>query len=225
MHIGLIGGIGPAATVFYYERLVAEFSERDKPLLLTIGHSSAAQLSRNVTAGNTQLQAEEFNRISHQLAAAGADTVVISSMGGHFCAAEFAALSPLPMIHGPDSVAHYLKEQGIRRIGILGTRIVMKTSLYGVLKDLDPVSPSGDDLEQVNDDYIALAVRGSATKVEAERMLSMADKLLRTEKVEAILLGGTDLNLIFDGSQPNLPVIDSAEVHVNAIVKAALESS
>jgi len=224
MHIGLIGGIGPAATVFYYERLVAAFAERDQPLHLTIGNSSAAQLSRNVTAGNTQLQAEEFNRITRQLAAAGADTVVISSMGGHFCAAEFAALSPLPMIHGPDSVAHYLKEQGIRRVGILGTRIVMKTALYGVLDDLDPVSPRGNDLEQVNDDYIALAVRGSATEAESERMLSMADKLLRTERVEALLLGGTDLNLIFDGSQPHLPVIDSAEVHVNAIVKAALGS-
>lgn len=200
---------------------MSAFVERNQPLYLTIGHSSAAQLSRNVTAGNTRQQADEFNRVTGQLAAAGADTVVISSMGGHFCAPEFAEISPLPMINGPDAVARYLKQHGIQRVGILGTRIVMNTALYGVLNELDPVSPTGDDLEQVNADYISLAVRGSATAAETERMLNMADKLLHTNRVEAILLGGTDLNLIFDGSQQNMPIIDSAAVHVDAIVDAA----
>ena len=33
VHIGLIGGIGPAATVAYYTRLVAEFKNRDLSLI------------------------------------------------------------------------------------------------------------------------------------------------------------------------------------------------
>ncbi|PON10327.1 aspartate/glutamate racemase family protein, partial [Candidatus Entotheonella serta] len=41
MHIGLIGGIGPAATVFYYERIVQAFAAAEQPLHLTIGHTSA----------------------------------------------------------------------------------------------------------------------------------------------------------------------------------------
>jgi len=46
---------------------------------------------------------------------AGAEVVAITSMGGHFCAKAFAALSPLPMIRGPDAVAQHLKQQGIPR--------------------------------------------------------------------------------------------------------------
>ena len=105
MHLGLIGGIGPAATVFYYERIVRGFAAAGQPLELTIGHSSAQTLSSNVAAGNTGAQAREFERIARQLAGAGAEAVVITSMGGHFCAEAFAAISPLPLIEGPPAVA------------------------------------------------------------------------------------------------------------------------
>ena len=222
MHLGLIGGIGPAATVFYYERIVQAFAAAEQPLHLTIAHTSALTLSRNVAAGQAAAQAAEFNRVTGQLAAAGAEVVVITSMGGHFCAKEFAAMSPLPMINGPESVADYLIQQGIHRVGVLGTRVVMQTGLYGALSELDPVAPIGNDLTQVNDDYVAVAIAGAATPAQRERLLAAGKKLVRDQGVEAVLLGGTDLNLVYDGSSLDFPVIDSAAVHVDAIVNAAL---
>ena len=225
MHIGLIGGIGPAATVFYYERIVQAFAAAEQPLYLTIAHTSALTLSRNVAAGQVDLQAVEFNRVACQLAAAGAEVVVITSMGGHFCAKEFAALSPLPMINGPDSVADYLKQEGIQRVGVLGTRVVMQTGLYGALSEFDPVAPIGNDLAQVNDDYVAVAIAGAATAGQRERLLAAGERLVREQGAEVVLLGGTDLNLIYDGVELDFRVIDSALVHVDAIVKAALANS
>ena len=200
MHIGLIGGIGPAATVFYYERIVQAFAAADRPLHLTIGHTSAVTLSQNVAAGRAAEQAAEFNRVTHQLVAAGADTVVITSMGGHFCAKEFAELSPLPLIDGPASVANYLSQAGIRRIGVLGTRIVMQTGLYDALRMHDPVAPIGEDQSQVNEDYIAVAIAGRATPAQRARLLAAGDALVRDQGADAVLLGGTDLNLVYDGT-------------------------
>ena len=222
MHIGLIGGIGPAATVFYYERIVQAFAAAEQPLHLTIAHTSAHLLSRNIAAGRVDRQAAEFNRVTGQLAAAGAEVVVITSMGGHFCATEFAALSPLPMINGPDSVAAYLRQEGIQRIGILGTRMVMQTSLYGGLSALETVAPIGNELAQVNDDYVAMAIAGAATPEQRERLLTAGERLVRDQGAEAVLLGGTDLNLVYHGSALDFPVIDSAAVHVDAIVNTAL---
>ncbi len=221
MHIGLIGGIGPAATVFYYERIERAFAAANRPLHLTIGHTSALELSRNVAAGRAHEQAAEFNRVTVQLAAAGADAVVITSMGGHFCAKEFAAQSPLPIINGPASVASYLKQAGIRRIGILGTRIVMQSGLYDALRAHDPVAPIGEALSQVNDDYIAVAIAGSATPDQRERLLAAGDALVRDQGAEAVLLGGTDLNLVYDGAGFDYPVVDSAVAHVDAIIASA----
>lgn len=226
MHIGLIGGIGPAATVFYYERIVAAFDAAQRPLELTIAHTSARTLTANVAAGRAQAQAAEYLRVTKQLAAAGAEAVVITSMGGHFCASEFAALSPLPIINGPAAVATKLKAMGLHRIGILGTRIVMESALYGALRELNPVAPSGDLLQQVNADYVAMAIAGAATAEQRARLLDAGKRLVQEEGASAILLGGTDLNLVYE---PHLdlgfPVIDSAAVHVDAVVAEALRGS
>lgn len=223
MHIGLIGGIGPAATVFYYDRIVRAFDAAQQKLELTIAHSSARMLSANVSAGRAEEQATEYLRVTRQLAAAGATAVAITSMGGHFCVREFAAISPLPIINGPLAVADRLKSLGLRRIGILGTRVVMQTALYGSLRDLDPVAPSGALLQQVNDDYIAIAIAGRANSEQRKRLLDAGARLIQ-DGGSAILLGGTDLNLVFDEAlEPGYPVIDSAAVHVDAIVAAALK--
>ena len=222
MHIGLIGGIGPAATVIYYERIVRAFAAAGATLNLTIGHSSAAILSRNNSQGLTQEQAEEFVRVTKQLAAAGADKVVITSMGGHFCAAEFAALSPLPMINGPDAVARFCAQDGIQRIGILGTRVVMQTALYGALTPFDPVVPQGDELDQVHTDYVTMAVAGAASDEQRQRLLDAGRKLAHEQGAQAVLLGGTDLSLVYGGAALDFRVIDSADVHADAVAAEAL---
>lgn len=222
MHLGLIGGIGPAATVFYYERLVAAFAEADKPLDLTIAHTSARTLSANVAAGRIDAQVEEFLRVGRQLKAAGADRLVITSMGGHFCADAFGAVAPLPLIHGPQAVANTLRQRGARRIGVLGTRVVMETGLYGALADLEPIAPAGDLLAEVNEDYIALAIAGHATPAQRERLLAAGKRLVEEQGAEVVLLGGTDLNLVYTPDVTELPVVDSAVVHVDAIAALAI---
>jgi aspartate racemase len=226
MHIGLIGGIGPAATVFYYDRIVRAYDAAEQKLELTIAHTSARVLSANVNAGRAEEQAAEYLRVTRQLAAAGAHAVAITSMGGHFCVCEFAAISPLPIINGPMAVADRLKALGLQRVGILGTRVVMQTELYGSLRDLDPVVPARALLEQVNDDYVAIAIAGQANSEQRQRLMDAADRLIQKQGASAILLGGTDLNLVFDEAlKLGYPVIDSAAIHVDAIVATALKQS
>ena len=118
MHIGLIGGIGPAATAFYYQRIVRLFAEAKTPLSLTIVHTDIGRLAANVKANNVKAQAEEYRRITEQLAAAGADKVAITSFGGSFCADEFEKVSPLPMMDGPTAMAEHLREAGLQRVGL-----------------------------------------------------------------------------------------------------------
>ncbi|MEM7406215.1 MAG: aspartate/glutamate racemase family protein [Pseudomonadota bacterium] len=224
MHLGLIGGIGPAATVFYYQRLVRAFDKAGQHLELTIAHTSAQTLSGNAATDNVAGQVDEFLRVSRQLAAAGAERLVITSMGGHFCADAFAPLAPLPLLHGPTAVGDFLRANGARRIGVLGTRIVMQTGLYGALADLEPLAPLGGSLMQVNDDYVAIAIAGKAEDAERERLVAAGKALVDEQGAEVVLLGGTDLNLVYSGDELDVPVVDSAAVHVDAIVSAALAS-
>ena len=85
MHIGLIGGIGPAATAHYYRHLVQHHEAAGRRMELTIVHADAHGLAANAEAGDAQAQAAVFVGLTERLKAAGAGAVAISSIGGHYC--------------------------------------------------------------------------------------------------------------------------------------------
>jgi len=102
MHIGLIGGIGPAATDLYYRGLIARMKAAGVPLEATIVHADAPTLLRNFEARDQGAQVEIFVALTERLKRAGADAVVITSTGGHFCVAPFVEVSPLPVLNQID---------------------------------------------------------------------------------------------------------------------------
>lgn len=218
-HIGLIGGIGPAATEFYYRGLIEAAEARDGTLELTIAHANLSAMMVNMAEDGRERQAEQFVHLARRLAAAGAETLVVSSMSGHFCIRELEARSPLPVLNAIPELAAELGRRGLRRVGLLGTRTVMGSRMYGGLEDFDVVLPPQD---AVHDDYIALAVAGVATEPQRERLFAAGRELCREHGAEAVILGGTDLFLAFRGRDPGFPVIDSARVHVDAIARACL---
>jgi aspartate racemase len=215
-HIGLIGGIGPAATEFYYRGLTDRHRAAGTSPELTIVHADVRDLARNLTAGHPDVQAAIYQRLTNRLKAAGADGVAITSMGGHFCVKEFAAISPLPIVNGIPPVDAAIKRQGLTTVGILGTSLVMRTKLYGSIASADVIAPSGDEAAAVAEAYGAMA--GAARVTDGQRQIFFAaGARLRDRGAEAILLGGTDLFLAFDGRDPGFPVIDCAAVHIDAI--------
>ena len=84
MHIGLIGGIGPAATDFYYRRLISTFASKKAALELTIVHADTATLLGNLTRNDAASQVAIYMKLTNRLAAAGAGCVAVTSVAGHF---------------------------------------------------------------------------------------------------------------------------------------------
>jgi aspartate racemase len=221
MHIGLIGGIGPAATEFYYRGLIDRHAAAGTCPELTIAHADVRQMSRNLTSGNAKAQAEIFARLVGRLAAAGAEAAAVTSMGGHFCVAELEAISPLPIINGLPAVADEIRRRGLKTIGIIGTRTVMASGLYGRIAPVRIVLPEGDALDRVHDTYVEMAGIGRVTEAQT-RFFHNAGRALCDRGAEAVLLGGTDLFLAFQGGDAGFPVIDCADIHVEAIYRRSL---
>ena len=99
MHIGLIGGIGPAATDFYHRGLIERHHAANIPLDLTIAYADVRTMSRNLSEQRPDRQAEIFARLVDRLKGAGAEAAAVTSMGGHFCIKELEPISPLPLQH------------------------------------------------------------------------------------------------------------------------------
>ncbi|MEM1361912.1 MAG: aspartate/glutamate racemase family protein [Pseudomonadota bacterium] len=219
MHLGLIGGIGPAATAYYYRGLVRHGGD----IALTISHAQIARLLDNQKSGDVQAQAEIFASHVASLKAAGAQIAAVTSIAGHFCHDALEPLSPLPLLSILDVLNTHFAAEGVTRIGMIGSTVGMETRLFGAITQTEVLVPSPEDLPNVGAAYGALAERGSATPEEAEICLSAGRKLMELG-ADAVLLGGTDLFLVYEGTDPGYPVIDAAALHIAALDRIARQA-
>jgi aspartate racemase len=216
MHIGLIGGIGPAATDFYYRGLVDRHAAAGIPLECTIAHADVREMSRNLQGGQPKKQAGIFAGLIGRLKAAGAQVAAVTSMGGHFCINELLPISPLPLVHGIHAVDAAITRSGLKKIGVLGTPLVMNTRLYGGVSSAELIAPEGEMFDRVGASYMAMAQIGRVTDQQRDVFFKAGDALMK-RGVQAIMLGGTDLFLAFTGKEPPFPLVDCADIHVGAL--------
>ena len=219
MHIGLIGGIGPAATDYYYRSLIKRAANAGKQLNLTIAHADSPTLLANMAKADHAAQCEIYNRLTARLKRAGADFVVITSISGHFCIDRFLAESELPVIDLLSTLRQWLQDHQYQTVGLLGTETVMRTAMHGKLSGIKVLTPQGEALTRVHEAYVELALSGTPTETHREVFFESGAVLTSSAGAQAILLGGTDLNIAFDGHKPPFDIIDCAGIHVDAIAE------
>ncbi len=220
MHIGLIGGIGVAATVVYYQRLSAAVSARGTPLELTIVHADVQELIRNNLADERDAQAEVYAGLIDRLGAAGADCVAITSLGGHFCYDETVTRSSLPLVSAVKPLDTYFASRGFGTVGLLGTRVVMRTKLYGQLSLTSAVALE-NEIDTLGQTYQDMAVAGHCSDQDRTQFLDAGRRMVGDLGADAVVLAGTDLNLAFDGQDPGYTVVDALDVHVDVLARLA----
>jgi len=223
MHIGLIGGIGPGATDFYYRRLISTFARKSAALELTIVHADAPTLVRNLARNDTAAQIAIYTRLTNRLVSAGAECVGVTSIAGHFCIDAFQMVSPLPIVDMISAVNRAIETRGFKLLGILGTRTVMETRFYGRIASAEIIPPSGPDLDHVHEAYVSMATSGVVTEDQRLVFRAASHRLLSDQNAEAILLGGTDLALAFSEETAEFPLVDCAGIHADAIAQLATE--
>ena len=224
MHIGLIGGIGPAATDLYYRGLIARLTKAGRPIELTMVHADASTLLKNFEARDQMAQVEIFLRLTERLKHAGADAVVITSTGGHFCVEPFEKVSPLPVLNQIGLLDDALSAMGMKTVGILGTDTVMATSFYGGLKKVKAVVQDADWIARIHRTYADMAIAGVATDQD-KAVFIQAGRDLIADGAEVVLLGGTDLFMIFEGQDFDFKTLDCADIHLDAIAAWATEAA
>ena len=222
VHIGLIVGIGPAATDYYYRSLIGRMAAAHSDLELTMAHADTPTLLANQAAEDTQGQVAIYDHLTRRLQAAGACCVAVTSIAGHFCIEAFERVSALPVINLLSVVNAGVHARGYHRVGLLGTRGVMESAFYGALSGVEALAPVGESLDQVHEAYVTMASTARCTEEQRQIFVNAGRALVEVQGVEAVLLAGTDLGLAFNGFSPGFAVFDCAEAHVEAIAEAAI---
>jgi aspartate racemase len=205
-NLGLIGGMGPGSTVIYYQELAR--AGAGEMLLI---HADMDYVLTAVAAGNHIALAGYFARLIERLARGGATVAAISAVTPHACIRELEKITPLPLVNIIDATAAEIRARGYRRVALFGTRFVVASRMFGMLDGIEVIVP--DQVDAIHDAYMQ-TVGGSA---EGKQTLT---RIAHELPVDAVVLAGTDLSLVFNESNTDFPHVDCTRVHLRALLEA-----
>jgi aspartate racemase len=220
--LGLVGGLGVGATIHYYQKVAQAHESRSRTPDIVITHAETSRVFEYVEAGDPHGMAEYLNGFLRRLKAAGAEVGVVPAVTPLYCWRELLATSPLPLISMVDSVAAELASRNARRVTVFGTRYVVESGFYGLLEGVEVVRPKLDEVELIHAVYGELLRDGRGSEEQHRKLTTLARTLENRDGVDAILIAGTDLSLLFNEANTEFPHVDCAAVHLEEIVKALL---
>jgi aspartate racemase len=218
--IGLVGGLGVGAAIHFYRELAAAHDRLSRPLSLSMVHAQMSRIFEHASTGDRDGLARYLAEILSQLKASGATVGVIPALTPHLAIDELMAISPLPVVNLIDAVNDELAERQLRRVALMGTRFVVESNMFGKLKGVEVHRPHAEVITVIHETYTQLAREGSVTDEQRGRLVEIGLDLHHDLGVDAILLAGTDLTLLFNERNTPFPYLDCAAAQIRAIMRA-----
>lgn len=226
--LGLIGGMSWESTVPYY-RMINEHVKQQlgglhsaKLFLYSVDFYEIEKLQM---AGDWQQAGEILGNAARSLARAGAEVIVVCTNTMHKVAGDIERIGGLPLLHIADATAEKIKGQGLRKIGLLGTRFTMEQDFYrGRLQEkhqIDVVTPDDADRAIVHCiiyDELCLGIIKEDSREEYRRIIGK----LEQQGVEGIILGCTEITLLVGAEDARVAVFDTTAIHALAAAEFAL---
>jgi len=220
--LGLVGGLGVGATIQYYEKLAKAHEALGRTLDIVIVHAETSRVFEHVQADDRDGLAEYLTAYIRRLKAAGAELIAIPAVTPHFCVRELMAISPLPVFNIFEPLVQELAARAARRVAVFGTRFVMESALFGEVNEVEIVKSRPQEMDYIHNTYVELARTGEGSEDQHRNLTALAHALLKRDGVDAIILAGTDLALLFYETNTDFPYIDCAALHLQEILNELL---
>ncbi|MEL6134584.1 MAG: aspartate/glutamate racemase family protein, partial [Bacteroidota bacterium] len=226
--IGLIGGISWQSTTVYYQilnRTVKERVGRYASCKCLINSVNMAEIRQHQYAGAWDTLGDMMAEAATQLAAGGADMILICANTMHKVAAAIEARVSLPLIHIADETAQVIQAQRLKKVGLLGTHFTMQEDFYkGRLLEkhgIEVVVPNEKGIETVNTIIYEELIHGEIRDTSRQAYQEVIHELVEAG-AEGVILGCTEIPLLIQQKDSPVPVFDTTYIHATAAVEAAL---
>ncbi|WP_395547585.1 MULTISPECIES: aspartate/glutamate racemase family protein [unclassified Lacrimispora] len=224
--IGLIGGMSWESTVTYY-KIVNETVKKElgglhsaKVLLYSVDFS---EIEKCQADGDWDKSAAILSAAAKNLENAGADFIVICTNTMHKVVPQIQNSITIPVIHIAEATADELKYHNITKVALLGTKYTMTQDFY---KDklmnagITVLIPDEEEIELVNDVIYNELCLGIIFEASKDKYLSIIQGLAK-QGAQGVILGCTEIGLLIQQKDVELPVFDTAQIHA---VRAAMLS-
>ena len=229
--VGIIGGLGPESTVEYYRSIIARYHQQ-KPdgsypsiiinsvdVTKLLGWMGANQLSEV-----TNYLVDELQRLSR----AGADFGIIAANTPHIVFDEIQRRSPISLISIVEATCAEAKKRGISKAALLGTRFTMQAQFYPDIfsrEGIALVTPQEDEQAYIHEKYLGELLKDLFLPETREKLLQIIRRMKEQQQIQAIILGGTELPLLLHEDVAfDIPLLDTTQIHVQAVVAELLSS-
>jgi aspartate racemase len=158
----------------------------------------------------------------HRLARAGADFGVLAAGTPHLVFDEVSRQSTIPLISIVETACEAAKGLGLKRLGLFATRFTMQGRFYTEVfsrEGMTLVSPEQEEQAYIHDKYFGELIKGLILPETREGLLRIVDRMKEHERIDGLILGGTELSLILrDEGKRGIPFLDTTRMHVRGIV-------
>lgn len=225
--IGLVGGIGPASTVDYYLGLI----EKTRTVLGKTRYPEIVIDSVDLNEATEYFELEQWDKSAdlmvrsvENLARAGAEIAAITANTEHIVWERMKAGFKIPVISIVDAVVEEILSRQYKKILVLGTEFTMKSGLYNQALEsagIKTVAVTQEDCGRIGGLIYPKLENGIVDPLDKKEMLGIINNYLNFESVDAVLLGCTELPLMIHEENLALPLLNSTQIHIDAIFRAA----
>ena len=226
--IGLIGGMSWESTVTYYQIINETIKNRlgglhsAKCILYSVDFDG---IEKYQTRGEWDKSADVLSEAAQALERAGADYIVICTNTMHKVAPKIGRRIHIPILHIADMTAVQLKKQGIRKVGLLGTKYTIQQDFYKnilIRQGIEVIVPNDDDVDVVNRVIYDELCLGKIFEKSKAAYLDIIHKLARNG-AQGIILGCTEIGLLIQQSDTDIPLFDTTLIHAEQAALKSLE--
>lgn len=229
--IGILGGMGPEATIDLFTKIVKRTKVRkdqDHLRILIDNNPKIPDRTRAIQKrGPSPLP--HLIRSAKVLEKAGADFVVIPCVTAHYYYESLRRRINIPILHLVEETMKYLRatQKGIHKVGLIATTGTIQTSLfqkYLTQTGIALVLPT----PEVQKKWIMEAIYGEkgikavGPSEDSRRLLIKASQKLMDHGAQAVIAGCTEVPLVLKEGDLSIPIIDPVSILAEAAIKKAL---
>jgi aspartate racemase len=227
--IGLIGGMSWESSVVYYQIINQKVKETlggvhsCECLMYSVDFAEIAALQHK---GDWAALSDKMVQAAKRLEQGGADFIVLCTNTMHKLADDISNNVSIPLLHIADVTAVAIKEKGLQKVALLGTKFTMEQDfLKGRLLEKHGISsiiPNEMQRETIHRIIYEELVKGIITAQSRSEYLTIINDLT-AQGAEGIILGCTEIGLLVTPEFTDATLFDTTEIHALSAVKMALK--
>ena len=227
--IGLIGGMSWESSLEYYRIINEQVKEKRgglhsaKSLMYSVDFDEIEKLQHQ---GNWQEAIILMIDAAQRLEKGGADFVVICTNTMHKMAGDVQDNIKIPLLHIADATAEKIKAQGLKKIGLLGTKFTMEEDFYKgrlIYKyGLEVLIPNEEDRRIVHDVIYHELCLGKINQFSKDQFIRIINELV-DNGAEAVILGCTEIPLLVKQEDVKILLFDTTRIHAESAVEYSLK--